>query len=281
MRGPSRTAYADPEVALSSDGTTVLSAGDSRLELWRSDMVRMISYGALDARIKPGVPGPGAVPAGIRGGQHGRGFGARGVPGPARSAADAAAARQGGGHPRPQIRAAARRQGGLRRPGGRGLRDHHGRLRTEPEAIGHDHRRDRLDDGQPAAAQAAVAGGRRNPPRRSDHLVDGRRGDGVLRQRHAVPLHRRPGRHPRSDRPGDDDGRAADHPGQRRRRRLRPDDGSQRALHPVAPPARAVGGGARRRRLDPARAARRHARRPGSARPPARTSPAPCPTSSA
>jgi hypothetical protein len=58
MRGPSRTAYADPEVTLSSDGTTVLSAGDSRLEQWRSDMVRMISYGYLDARIKPGSPGP-------------------------------------------------------------------------------------------------------------------------------------------------------------------------------------------------------------------------------
>jgi len=58
MRGPSRTAYADPEVALSTDGTSVLSAGDTRLELWRSDMVRMISYGALDAKIKPGVPGP-------------------------------------------------------------------------------------------------------------------------------------------------------------------------------------------------------------------------------
>jgi hypothetical protein len=56
LRGPSRTAYADPEVRLSSDGSTVLSAGDSRLELWRSDMVRMLSYGALDARIKPGVP---------------------------------------------------------------------------------------------------------------------------------------------------------------------------------------------------------------------------------
>ncbi len=52
----SRTAYADAEVTLSSDGSTVLSAGDSRLELWRSDMVRMISYGALDARIKPEVP---------------------------------------------------------------------------------------------------------------------------------------------------------------------------------------------------------------------------------
>jgi hypothetical protein len=55
-RGPVRTGYADPEVTLSSDGTTVLSAGDSRLELWRSDMVRMLSYGSLDARIKPGVP---------------------------------------------------------------------------------------------------------------------------------------------------------------------------------------------------------------------------------
>ncbi|MGV0741666.1 Rv3212 family protein [Mycolicibacterium sp. XJ870] len=55
-RGPARTGYADPDVRLSSDGVTVLSAGDSRLELWRSDMVRMISYGALDARIKPDVP---------------------------------------------------------------------------------------------------------------------------------------------------------------------------------------------------------------------------------
>ena len=98
LRGPSRTAYADQEVALSSDGTTVLSAGDSRLELWRSDMVRMIGYGYLDARIKPRHPSAGVVPAGIGGGQLGRGFGARGVPGPARSAGDTAAARQGGRH---------------------------------------------------------------------------------------------------------------------------------------------------------------------------------------
>src|SRR5690349_6550290 len=55
-RGPARTSYADPEVRLSSDGTAVLSAGDSRLELWRSDMVRMLSYGSLDAKIKPGTP---------------------------------------------------------------------------------------------------------------------------------------------------------------------------------------------------------------------------------
>ena len=55
-RGPIRTGYADPEVTLSSDGTTVLSAGDSRLEQWRSDLVRMIGYGSVDARIKPDVP---------------------------------------------------------------------------------------------------------------------------------------------------------------------------------------------------------------------------------
>ncbi|HKH50720.1 MAG TPA: hypothetical protein VKA77_02780 [Mycobacterium sp.] len=56
VRGPSRTSYEDPEVRLFGDGTTVLSAGDSRLEMWRSDMVRMLSYGSLDARIKPGTP---------------------------------------------------------------------------------------------------------------------------------------------------------------------------------------------------------------------------------
>lgn len=55
-RGPSRTAYADEQVRLSSDGSTVLSYGPSRLEQWRSDMVRMLSWGALDARIKPKVP---------------------------------------------------------------------------------------------------------------------------------------------------------------------------------------------------------------------------------
>jgi hypothetical protein len=55
-RGATRSAFADREVHLSGDGTTVLSYGDSRLEQWRSDMVRMISWGALDARIKPKVP---------------------------------------------------------------------------------------------------------------------------------------------------------------------------------------------------------------------------------
>ncbi len=57
-RGPARSSYADQRVKLSSDGTTVLSAGDTRLELWRSDMVRMLSYGEIDARIKPSSKGP-------------------------------------------------------------------------------------------------------------------------------------------------------------------------------------------------------------------------------
>jgi hypothetical protein len=56
-RGPARSSYADKHVDLSSDGSAVLSAGDTRLELWRSDMVRMLSYGEIDARIKPSSKG--------------------------------------------------------------------------------------------------------------------------------------------------------------------------------------------------------------------------------
>jgi hypothetical protein len=57
LRGAARSSYADPQVRLSSDGTTVLSAGDTRLELWRSDMVRMLAYGETDARVKPSSRG--------------------------------------------------------------------------------------------------------------------------------------------------------------------------------------------------------------------------------
>jgi hypothetical protein len=56
-RGATRSGYADPRVHLSSDGTTVLSAGDTRLELWRSDMVRVLAYGETDARVKPSARG--------------------------------------------------------------------------------------------------------------------------------------------------------------------------------------------------------------------------------
>ncbi len=52
-RGPARSGYADQQVRLTTDGTTVLSAGNTRLELLRSDMVRMLLYGEMDARVKP------------------------------------------------------------------------------------------------------------------------------------------------------------------------------------------------------------------------------------
>jgi hypothetical protein len=53
QRGPTRTSYADNVVVLTSDGNAVLSAGATRLELWRSDLVRMLAYGELDAPVKP------------------------------------------------------------------------------------------------------------------------------------------------------------------------------------------------------------------------------------
>lgn len=59
-RGPTRTGYADNRIRLSSDGTTVLAAGPTRLELWRSDLVRMIGFGEIDARVKPVNVGLGA-----------------------------------------------------------------------------------------------------------------------------------------------------------------------------------------------------------------------------
>lgn len=52
-RGPARSSYADQRVRVSSDGSAVLSAGATRLELWRSDLVRVLSYGEIDAPIKP------------------------------------------------------------------------------------------------------------------------------------------------------------------------------------------------------------------------------------
>jgi hypothetical protein len=52
-RGPARSSYADKQIDVTSDGTTVLSAGRTHLEMWRSDLVRMVSYGETDARVKP------------------------------------------------------------------------------------------------------------------------------------------------------------------------------------------------------------------------------------
>ncbi|MBV8930443.1 MAG: hypothetical protein JO152_15085, partial [Mycobacteriaceae bacterium] len=44
QRGPTRSGYADKQVTLSSDGTTVLAAGGTRVEMWRSDMVRTLGW---------------------------------------------------------------------------------------------------------------------------------------------------------------------------------------------------------------------------------------------
>ncbi|CAN5643956.1 hypothetical protein BH09ACT7_BH09ACT7_25640 [soil metagenome] len=59
LRGPTRSGFADKHVELSSDGTTVLAAGSTRLELWRSDMVRVMGYGEVDARVLPAQTGVG------------------------------------------------------------------------------------------------------------------------------------------------------------------------------------------------------------------------------
>ncbi|CAJ1507453.1 hypothetical protein [[Mycobacterium] holstebronense] len=59
QRGPARTSYADRAVRVSSEGSAVLSAGPTRLELWRSDLVRVMSYGEIDARVKPSARGRG------------------------------------------------------------------------------------------------------------------------------------------------------------------------------------------------------------------------------
>lgn len=56
-RGPARSSYADTAVNVSSDGMAVLSAGNTRLELWRSDLVRTLAYGETDARVKPSSRG--------------------------------------------------------------------------------------------------------------------------------------------------------------------------------------------------------------------------------
>ncbi len=55
-RGPTRTGYADRQITLSTDGTTVLAAGRTRIEMWRTDLVRTLAYGDLDAPVNPPLP---------------------------------------------------------------------------------------------------------------------------------------------------------------------------------------------------------------------------------
>ncbi|KIA63166.1 PQQ-binding-like beta-propeller repeat protein [Nocardia vulneris] len=50
-RRTARTSYMDPSVRLSVDGTYTLAQGPKRLEMWRSDLVRTLEYGFVDAPV--------------------------------------------------------------------------------------------------------------------------------------------------------------------------------------------------------------------------------------
>lgn len=53
-RRDQRTNDADPSVTLTFDGTYVTQAGPTRLEVWRSDLVRTIEYGRVAAPVSSG-----------------------------------------------------------------------------------------------------------------------------------------------------------------------------------------------------------------------------------
>ncbi|MGW0250051.1 Rv3212 family protein [Nocardia goodfellowii] len=50
-RRTARSSYMDPAVRLSVDGTYTLAQGEKRLEMWRSDLVRTLEYGYVDAPV--------------------------------------------------------------------------------------------------------------------------------------------------------------------------------------------------------------------------------------
>ncbi|MFC9894062.1 PQQ-binding-like beta-propeller repeat protein [Nocardia sp. NPDC127579] len=50
-RRTARSSYMDPAVQLSVDGTYLLAQGENRLEMWRSDLVRTLEYGYVDAPV--------------------------------------------------------------------------------------------------------------------------------------------------------------------------------------------------------------------------------------
>ncbi|WP_067659756.1 Rv3212 family protein [Nocardia harenae] len=50
-RRTARSSYADGEIRLTVDGTYTLASGDRRLEVWRSDLVRTLEYGYVDAPV--------------------------------------------------------------------------------------------------------------------------------------------------------------------------------------------------------------------------------------
>ncbi len=61
-RKAQRTSDADSDVSLTDDGTYVTSRGTTRMELWRSDLVRTLEYGRVDAPVNPhGQPRSGCT----------------------------------------------------------------------------------------------------------------------------------------------------------------------------------------------------------------------------
>ncbi|RVW11346.1 hypothetical protein EGT67_02695 [Prescottella agglutinans] len=53
-RKAQRSSDADDAVTLSYDGTYVVSRGPERMEVWRSDLVRTLEFGRVDAPVNPG-----------------------------------------------------------------------------------------------------------------------------------------------------------------------------------------------------------------------------------
>ncbi len=52
-RKAERSSYMDRQLTLSGDGTYFLAQGPDRLEVWRSDLVRTLEYGYVDAPVNP------------------------------------------------------------------------------------------------------------------------------------------------------------------------------------------------------------------------------------
>ncbi|MEO6879777.1 MAG: hypothetical protein ABI181_02360 [Mycobacteriaceae bacterium] len=61
-RGPQRSSAADDAVTLTGDGTYLVSTGRTRLDVWRSDLVRTVQLGRVRTPVSPGVqPRAGCV----------------------------------------------------------------------------------------------------------------------------------------------------------------------------------------------------------------------------
>ncbi len=61
-RGAQRSSDTDSKVRLVDTGTHLIALGDTRLEMWRSDLVRTVEYGRVDAPVNPNAqPRSGCV----------------------------------------------------------------------------------------------------------------------------------------------------------------------------------------------------------------------------